>query len=111
MAPDGTGRVVLTDREQFSAAHPVWSPDGQRLGFVADSEVLYVMDADGQGLTRLAAGSSIWFGAYWSPDGSRLAFNAGDFFDADIYVVNADGSGLTLLADQAHGFSMPGWRP
>ena len=69
---------------------------------------IYVVDADGSGLRRLAhaiafrpmrAAPSSGFGANpaWSPDGRRIAFMSNRDGTDDIFVVNADGSGLRNL--------------
>jgi hypothetical protein len=63
--PDGTNDVVLASglREVWDLA---WSPDGTRIAFVNDpgdniavQEELYVMNADGTGLTRVGVDTSI----------------------------------------------------
>lgn len=84
---------------------------------------IYVMDADGSDLMRLAEGldhadfDDYWFlvppqRSLWSPDGDQLAVMSGhDDEDFDIYVVNADGSGLTRLTDNPAYDWLPAWSP
>lgn len=81
MNADGSGsRVVLRDHGlMHNTAFPgglVWSPDGSRLalglGYIPDT--IYVVGADGSGLTRLAKGAD----PHWSPDGSRISFERMD---------------------------------
>jgi len=71
---------------------PSWSPDGKRLAFVSfvdgndppcdaascpPSGELYVVRADGSGLTRLTRSRADDEHPSWSPDGRRLAYSSG----------------------------------
>jgi Tol biopolymer transport system component len=78
MNADGSGsRVLLKDHGvMHNSAFPgglVWSPDGSRLalglGYIPDT--IYVVGADGSGLTPIAVGAH----PEWSPDGSRISFD------------------------------------
>lgn len=56
---------------------PVWSPDGSRLAFVLPSAYatdIYMINADGTGLTNLTNSTSYNFWPIWSPDSLKLAF-------------------------------------
>jgi Tol biopolymer transport system component len=71
------------------AVDPVYSPDGTKIAFqafeVEGSEPgIYIMDANGQGLKRLADGSHPDF----SPDGRKLIFS----FEGEVKTMNPDGS-------------------
>jgi len=76
--PIELGRVLPWDSQ------PVWSPDGSRIAFYSDRKFnlpdrddnvdIYVMAADGTGLTRLTDDPASDAFPYWSPDGQRLAF-------------------------------------
>jgi TolB protein len=102
---------------------PVWSPDGSHIVFTADRDgdgigEIYVVNADGSGLTNLSNNPGVdGFGA-WSPDGSRIFLTSGRVGDGiggdgngEIYVVNADGSGLTNLTKNPGNDYGPGWSP
>jgi hypothetical protein len=56
---------------------PDWSPDGTRLAFTSFRDLapeIYVVDADGGGLTRLSRDWAVDVWPRWSPDGTRLLF-------------------------------------
>jgi hypothetical protein len=84
-----------------------WSPDGQRLAFVAtagdDPSGLYVIDRAGGTPTRLTDADE-W--AAWSPDGTWLVFRRvtaepvdGD--RANIWIIPATGGNARHIADHA----------
>ena len=105
-----------------------WSPDGQRIAFVAYLDVfrdedsasfgdvnLYVMNADGTGLTSLTDTSTQEFHASWSPVDQRIMFTSFEPGEGEeLYVANADGSSITQLTDISEwddSFSAPVWSP
>jgi len=58
---------------------PAWSPDGARIAFSSDrngNHDIYVMSADGSGVTRVTTNPTLDRYPAWSPDGSRLAFSS-----------------------------------
>ena len=95
----------------FDRVQAAWSPDGRRIalgscpyGFtLCGSGAVAVMNADGSGLTQLAATSGTAHPT-WSPDGQVIAFASG----GSIEWVSADGSRRgQIIADG----SSPAWRP
>ena len=62
----------LTASEK-AVSDPQWSPDGRRLAFVRDDEI-WVVEADGSRLTRVAGKPGGGRDPRWSPDGHRIAF-------------------------------------
>jgi TolB protein len=122
MGSDGSEVTLLTDHPSQDA-YPVWSPDSSRIAFVSlrhesNPEAcdpcnweIYVMQADGTGLTRLTNDPAEDFGPTWSPDGTRLAFDSDRGGSYNIYVMNIDGSGVRQLTDDAAGSVSPAWSP
>jgi Tol biopolymer transport system component len=95
MDADGSNETPLSN-SGLKDYQPAWSPDGTKIAFArenaAESSAIYVMDADGNGKTRLTC-SCFARNPDWSPDGTEIAFfetdNGGN---RNIWVMNADGS-------------------
>ena len=114
MDPDGTGAVSPPTGGRDHS--PAWSPDGTKLAFChqagGDYGDLFIMNADGTGLTQLTSGSAQDVFSSWSPDGQSIVFQrspTGDWLDDDIWRVNVDGTGLTQLTSQAGADESPCW--
>lgn len=98
-AADGSNVRKLTDGPDF---HPTWAPDGSKLVF-ARAYHIYVVNANGTGVTQLTNGPDSDDTPAWSPDGTRIVFQR----NAVISVMNADGTGVTPLAPG----KTPAWSP
>lgn len=133
--PDGTGLTQLTNNAHIGSA-PVISPDGKKIAFAGqaaggsegDGQTaydLYVINADGGGLTNLTAnitrsdeatGSEVtveWINLpflqpfLFSPDSKQIAFMRSSYIptrkvplpttEYDLYAANVDGTDLTRL--------------
>jgi Tol biopolymer transport system component len=105
MNADGSGAIRLA-----SGLAPTWSPDGTRITFHRDDDI-YVMDADGTGITNLTDDPAYDGRPAWSPDGTRIAFTSDRDGDADIYVMNPDGSRVTHVTDDPGTEGQPAWQP
>jgi Tol biopolymer transport system component len=85
-----------------------------RIAFSADrasTTGVYVMDANGAGVTRLTDKANYNFGAVWSQDGTKIAFNSYRDGQSEIYVMNADGTNQTRLTNSYIGSYQPAWSP
>jgi len=95
---DGTGVRVLTDECGLypSLGGPAWSPDGTHIAFNCNRTNMWVVGADGSGLTRMPHGRN----PYWSPDGSRIAFELPH--QGNLAIANADGTHVQVFGYPAH---------
>jgi Tol biopolymer transport system component len=104
----GGNRRQLTRGEM-----PAWSPDGSQIVFHSDqpgSDQIFVMNADGSGLTQLTKGPARNIAPDWSPDGSRIVFTSWRDDNSEIYVMNADGTNQKRLTNHRAADSFPAWR-
>jgi len=135
MNADGTDQNRITFASGWDFAFGNWCHDGrivfhsERDGEGAPIGLLplrsfgvYVMNADGSGLTRLTYDTTVNdHQAVWSPDCSRIAFvstrdhkgdlSCGPAGCGEIYVMNADGSEQTRLTDDMADARDPSWSP
>jgi hypothetical protein len=124
-AEGGAPRRVASD-----GAHGAWSPDGGRIAFTSGRDrngrrcgsdeciyagELYLMNADGSGLTRLTNDPGDEHAPDWSGDGERIAFqsdrNYPDGERPELYSIRPDGSCLTWLTNGTARSAIPDWEP
>lgn len=94
---------------------PAVSQDGQWVALISappTKEDIWIVRADGTGLTQLTNDLSFDRGPAWSPDGRRLAFYSNRERNQQIWLINADGSGLRRVTDEpGQGLVGPLWSP
>jgi Tol biopolymer transport system component len=79
MNADGSESINVTDLAGAPGfdLEPNWSPDGSKIAFRSgrtSAAEIYVVNADGTGLTQLTFNSVKDYAPAWSPDGSTIAF-------------------------------------
>ena len=129
---DGTGRQRLTNSKSFEN-YPVWSPNGDRIAFVAhypdnmpnDYGDGHYEPSETRIFTMAASGTDVkvvpntkGVGLYppvWSPDGERLAFTVNEEWDYHsrrerriLYTIRVDGSELSRIGEVS---TLPTWSP
>ncbi len=96
---------------------PTSTPLGGGSGLIAfvsdrdDNLEIYLINADGSGLTNLTNNAAADSSPSWSPDGRQIAFNSTRDRSWEIYLMNADGSGLSRLTDNSAYDYAPVWSP
>jgi Tol biopolymer transport system component len=88
------------------------APSG-RIAFSEEDDV-WVVGADGSGLTRLTSEEGPEFDPAWSPDGRRIAYRdsrRGINNDDEIYLMDADGANPTNLTKHPANDWSPAWSP
>ena len=110
MDGDGGNQVRLTN-DPARDHQPSWSPDGDRIVFIRNSNI-HVMDSDVMdgwvlmNLTGISGGSE----PAWSPDGAKIAFTRFKAAQEQVWLMDADGQNQTLLTHVGPN-SSPEWSP
>lgn len=116
---DGSGLTRVTT-DKITGTRPMWSPDGSKIVFISlDDSVdyyatcspsfdvgtcesdVYVVNADGSGLTNMSSDKAMDIKPSWSPDSSQIAFVSSRDGDEEVFIVNSDGSELAQLTDMS----------
>lgn len=84
---DGTGSVKVAGNVFNGNRRIAWSPDGLKLAFMGAGPSVWIVNADGTGLTRVPH-IPVFNDLAWSPDGTKFAYTDG----SDIRVTTLDGT-------------------
>jgi TolB protein len=110
-AATGMNQTNLTNNPAADAGAS-WSPDGSRIAFESSRDdafgEVYVMNADGTGVTRITNSGGNANPA-WSPDGTKIAFATNRDGEVQIYAMNTDGSGQVPLTAPPGRNALPHW--
>jgi Tol biopolymer transport system component len=122
---DGSNQLRLT----AEGGDPAWSPDSRITFsmFSGESQDIFVMNADGTGITKLidaeadfpvdGSADDCYYGcepsvgaATWSPDGQTIAFTRSFSASDQLYLMAVDGTDLRRFAE-SHRFMQPAFAP
>ena len=113
--PDGSGLRRLAEHVHSPINRPAWSPDGNRIVFVAYGVLnrgdLFVVTVASDEVEQLTATPEDEKWPDWSPDGSRIVYSRGLLFERQIYSMAADGSDVRQLTTVAGDHGTPRYRP
>lgn len=115
-AGGGPGRCVVDTPGSDSG--PAWAPDGEWIAFVGGDggqDDVFLVRADGSGLTKLTKTSGRESGPVWSPDGQRLGYTVRDPLTSrsSIHVVGREGGSdrVVLLGSEVGMVALEDWSP
>lgn len=107
LAPEQTAispTLTSTPEPTFTATIALTAIGGGagRIAFTSERDgypEIYVINADGSGLVKLANDISPKYYPAWSPDGNKIAFASNQDGVGSLYIMSADGSNITKLVD------------
>jgi serine/threonine protein kinase len=120
MDSDGGNLLQITNMSD-GACQPAWSPDGSRLVFTSPcrkrsldalaGSALFLINADGSGLTPLSFVPGGDFEPDWSPDGRQIAFTSLRDGIPHIYLYDLETNQAVNLSARTSNDRRPAWSP
>jgi Tol biopolymer transport system component len=113
MNANGSNQVNLTNHSAAFDGRAAWSPDGSKIAFTSTRDgnyEIYIMNANGTGVTRLTNHAELDSYPAWSPDGLKIAFRSDRAGNPEVYVMNANGSGPVNLTNNTAIDCHPSWK-
>ncbi|HEX7277807.1 MAG TPA: hypothetical protein VF244_10575 [Acidimicrobiales bacterium] len=116
----GANRTNITDENPITDYNPVFTPDGKKILYEAESVgqvtddtfELWTMNPNGSGKQLLLAnGKPEDIPRGFHPDGSQFVVQSNLSGNADIWKINSDGTGGTNLTNHAANDGWPKWSP
>jgi Tol biopolymer transport system component len=107
-------KLLVRTQLDWKDGSPAWSPDGMRIAFYSERDgnaEIYVMKADGSGVTRLTNSKADEGYPAWSPDGRTISFDSDRDGNFEIFAMNADGSNVRALTTHAARDVSASWSP
>ena len=113
MNADGSSVQAVTTTGKLPDSNPSWSPDGSQIVYSGGAGDVYVMKADGSGVTRLTKGAAEERDPAWSPNGRWIAYERREPGGPtrEIWVVRADGSDARQVTRFRAESYEPAWSP
>jgi Tol biopolymer transport system component/DNA-binding winged helix-turn-helix (wHTH) protein len=92
--------------------NPRYSPDGKRIAFDSwrgGPLEIWIGDADGENVVRIAKMEGIEVGEQWSPDGKKLAFQNNRDQSVSVYIADVEERVARRLQTDVQNAGMPNW--
>ncbi|MGC1359598.1 MAG: trypsin-like peptidase domain-containing protein [Silvibacterium sp.] len=111
----GSGKTTKLTKDMAYFAIPVWSPDGERIAFLANTGVdsddkdVFTMARNGTNLTRLTRKPSRKVSLFWSPGGNKIGFAEESTGGYKTFLMNVDGTEQQQLSSPLTDFGGAAW--